>query len=153
MEKLLERSDNMNCYETIIIFNGKLPTKKYNTLVTKYADHIMSLGGKIKTTDKLGKKKLAYPIKDTEDGWYVVFTYYAKPDALSELERLMRIDDDAVKFISLRRDEEEDELSEYLKDEYITPKETPADSNSVESEQSSSGSLDCWDKVFDLKEV
>lgn len=130
----------MNCYETIIIFNGKLSTEKYNTLVTKYAEHITTLGGKIKTTEKIGKKKLAYAIKDTKEGWYVIFTYYSKPDALSELERLMRIDEDAIKFLSLRRDDEEDE--------YMT-KETPADSNSVESEQSSSGSLDCWDVVFD----
>ena len=141
MEKLLERSDSMNCYETVMIFNGKLPTEKYDDLVMKYAGHIISLEGKVKAANKVGKKTLAYPIKDTEDGWYVVFTYYAKPEALPELERLMRIDDDVIKFISIRRDDEEDELDEY------------ADSNSVESEQSSSGSLDCWDKVFDLKEV
>lgn len=153
MEYILERSDSMNCYETIIIFNGKLSTKKYNTLVTKYAEHIMSLGGKIKTSDKLGKKKLAYPIKDTEEGWYVMFTYYAKPEIIPELERLMRIDEDVIKFLSLRKDDdEEDDLSEYA--EVDTGEElyenTP---DQVTSEQSSSGSLDCWDKVFGLKEV
>ncbi len=95
----------MFTYETIIIFNGNLSVEKYNTLVTKYADHIMSLGGKIETTNKLGKKKLAYPIKDTEDGWYALFTYYASPDLIPELERLMRIDDDVIKFISIKRDE------------------------------------------------
>ena len=143
MEYILERSDSMNCYETIIIFNGKLSTKKYNTLVTKYADHIISHGGKIETSDKLGKKKLAYPIKDTEEGWYVMFTYYAKPEALSELERLMRIDEDVMKFLSIRKDH--DDLSEYA--------EIPEDSNADKSEQSSSGIQDYWDKVFGLKEV
>ena len=139
MERILERSDSMNCYETIIIFNGKLSIDEYCTLVTKYADHIMSFGGKIKTTDKLGKKKLAYPIKDAEEGWYVMFTYYTKPDAISRLENLMRIDDNVIKFLSLRKDDE-DELDEYT--------ETPTDSNSVESEQSSPGIPDAWDKVF-----
>lgn len=142
----------MNCYETIIIFDGKLSIDEYCTLVTKYADHIMSFGGKIKTTDKLGKKKLAYPIKGTEEGWYVMFTYYAKPDALSRLENLMRIDDDVIKFISLRKDEDEDDLSEYaevteIEEEAKSPAEILAGLN-VESEQSSPGIPDAWDKIF-----
>ena len=98
----------MFTYETIIIFNGNLSVEKYNTLVTKYADHIMSLGGKIETTNKLGKKKLAYPMKETTDGWYVLFTYHASPDLIPKLECIMREDDDVIKFLSIKRDETPD---------------------------------------------
>jgi hypothetical protein len=100
---------------------------------------------------------LAYSYKrdgvEIKDGWYVVFTYKGFPDIIPKLEKEYRIDDTVLKFMTIRRDPEEDELSEYLKDEYITPieEDTPAESNAVESEQSSSGStIDCWDKVFNL---
>jgi ribosomal protein S6 len=99
---------------------------------------------------------LAYSYKrdgvEIKDGWYVVFTYEGFPDIIPKLEKEYRIDDTVLKFMTIRRDPEEDELSEYAEvTETEEEAKSPAESNTVESEQSSSGStIDCWDKVFDL---
>ena len=120
----------VNCYETIIIFNGKYTEDKYNTLVEKYTNKlILDLKVHITKIDKIGKKTLAYEIKGIKDGWYAIFTYKAKPELMPELEKIMRIDSAVIKFLTIRRNPEEDELEEYAA--------TPDDQ--LESEQESPG--------------
>lgn len=118
----------VNCYETIIIFNGKYTEDKYNTLVEKYTNKLVfELKAHITKIDKIGKKKLAYEIKGIKEGWYVIFTYETKPDIIPELEKIMRTDSAVIKFLTIKRDPEEDELEEYAA--------TPDDQ--LESEQES----------------
>ena len=150
----------MNYYETILIFDGRITEERYNACIDHYTKKITEHGGSFRTKEILGKKKLAYSYKrdgvEIKDGWYVVFTYKGFPDIVPKLEKEYRIDDTILKFMTIKRDPEEDELSEYA--EVDTGEELysdhPAESNTVESEQSSSGStIDCWDKVFNLQGV
>lgn len=149
----------MNYYETILIFDGRITEEKYKACIDHYIKKITEHGGLFRKKDILGKKKLAYSYKrdgaEIDYGWYIVFTYKGFPDIIPKLEEEYRADDTILKFMTIRRDPEEDELSEYAE---VTKTEeeakSPAESNAVESEQSSSGStIDCWDKVFNLKGV
>ena len=134
----------VNCYETIIIFNGKYTEDKYNTLVEKYTNKlILDLKVHITKIDKIGKKKLAYEIKGIKEGWYVIFTYETKPDIMPELEKIMRTDSAVIKFLTIRRDPEEDELEEYAA--------TPDDQ--LESEQESPGikpEIDYFNLIYNI---
>lgn len=131
----------VNCYETIIIFNGKYTEDKYNTLVEKYTNKLVfDLKAHITKIDKLGKKKLAYEIKGIKEGWYVIFTYKTKPDIIPELEKIMRTDSAVIKFLTIRRDPEEDELEEYA--------ETP-DDDQLKSEQESP-EIDYFNLIYNI---
>ena len=55
----------------------------------------------------MGKKRLAYPIKEHKEGWYVLFKFDATPENVLELERHLRIDDDVLKFIAVRVEDED----------------------------------------------
>ena len=149
----------MNYYETILIFDGRIEDSKYKPCVDHYIKKITDFGGLFRTVDRMGKKKLAYSFKrdgiEVKDGWYAVFTYKGKAgsDLIAELETEFRKDDTILKFLTVKRDPEEDELSEYAEVAEIE-EEAKSPAEIVESEQSSSGSTtDCWDKVFDLQGV
>ena len=54
----------------------------------------------------MGKKKLAYEIKKNKEGYYVVINFESNPELIKELERVYRITDDVIKFLTIRKDEE-----------------------------------------------
>ena len=133
----------VNCYETIIIFNGKYTEAKYKTLVEKYTNElILELKAHITNIEKIGKKKLAYEIKGIKEGWYVIFTYEASKEMIIDLERTMRTDDTVIKFLTMKRDPEEDELEEYA-----------APDDQLESEQESPGvkpEIDYFNLIYNI---
>lgn len=115
-----------NTYETIIILdplNHEDSVKVFRDMCQEFTK-----GYKIKEDD-LGVKKLAYPLKEGKftEGYYVRFVWMGTPENVAELERHVRIDDNVLKFITVRTEDAEDELEEM-----------PAEDNAGESEQSSS---------------
>ena len=53
----------------------------------------------------MGKKRLAYEIKKFHEATYILFNFEAKPDSITELERVYRITDDIIKFIVVRKEQ------------------------------------------------
>lgn len=94
----------MNKYESMIIINPAVDEEKVNELSTKFTDMI-NKDGNVEKVDNLGKRKLAYPVKKNEDGIYVVFYFTANPSLIAELERIYRITDDVIKFMTIRVEE------------------------------------------------
>ena len=94
----------MNKYESMIIINPSVDEEKVKELTTKFTDMI-NKDGNVEKADNLGKRKLAYPVKKNEDGIYVVFYFTANPSLIAELERIYRITDDVIKFMTIRVEE------------------------------------------------
>jgi len=59
----------------------------------------------VEKLDEWGKRKLAYPIEDFNEGYYVLMNFSANPSFPEELERIYRITDDVIRYIILRTDE------------------------------------------------
>lgn len=94
----------MNKYESVVIINPNLENEAIKALVNKFSDLINS-NGTVSSVEELGKKKLAYEIKKLSEGYYVVLKFEAKPELISELERVYRITDDVMKFIVVKEEE------------------------------------------------
>ncbi len=77
----------------------------YNTVVKKFDDLLVANGATIEKTDKWGKKRLAYPIQDFNDGLYVLTTFVAEPAAVKELDRVMKITDEILRHMIIRKGE------------------------------------------------
>lgn len=86
-------------YEAIVIVRNKRCYKPFIDYFTKQLQYY-STEKKVEVT-MLGEKKLAYEIKGHTTGWYATFTYEATPDNMAEVERLLRTDDDVLKFIAI----------------------------------------------------
>lgn len=94
----------MNKYETLFIVNPSVEDAGIKDLIQKFSDLINS-DGKVESTEVVGKKKLAYPVKKCAEGTYVLINFESEGTIISELERNFRITDEVIKFIVIRKDE------------------------------------------------
>ena len=67
---------------------------------------ITNNNGAITKVEELGKKKLAYDIKKCKEGYYAVIYFEAEPTVIAELERVYRIKDEIIKYMTVKIDEE-----------------------------------------------
>jgi len=98
----------LNKYETIYILKPTLEADAIKALVEKFKGLIESEGGKVSEVQEWGVKKLAYPIQKIEQGYYVLTNFEANPEFIAELERVYKITDDVMKFITVKKEEEKE---------------------------------------------
>lgn len=99
----------MKYYESVVILDPTLTMTETKEKVLTYEKIIQAFSTKKKVAiEELYEKRLAYKIKGHEAGYYVIFRFHAEaPENIAELNRLLRIDDDVLKFITLQASEEE----------------------------------------------
>ena len=92
----------MRRYETIFIVRPNVAEDEIEAVINKTSSIIEGDGGTIIKIDKWGLKKLAYLIKKETQGYYVHIDYAAIPASVSELERIFRIDDKVLKYLTVK---------------------------------------------------
>jgi len=93
----------MKNYETIFIMKTDITQEQTNDVISKVEKYIKE-NGTITKTINYGKKKLAYEIKKQEHGYYYLIEFTAEPEIIPELERIYRITDEVLKFMTIRKD-------------------------------------------------
>ncbi len=93
----------MNKYEVLYILNASLDDAAKEELIEKFKAIVTSAGGEVEGVDKWGVKKLAYEINFKSEGFYVLMNFAAPAELVAELERQMRIADDVMRFITVRK--------------------------------------------------
>ena len=91
-------------YETIFIMKSNVNEKSRKEVVSKVENYIKEKGKLINTED-LGLKKLAYEIKKNKEGHYYLINFEMDKNDILGLERIYRIQDEILKFITVRRDD------------------------------------------------
>ena len=94
----------VNKYETIFIINPNLGEEEIAGLVDKFKSLIES-AGQVETVEEWGKRRLAYPIKDLNEGYYVLINFSSEPSFPQELERNYKITDGIMRAIIVKKDE------------------------------------------------
>lgn len=96
----------MRKYEVMYILNASLEDEKRVALIDSIHAIITDNGGKIVKVDDWGIREFAYEIDHMSKGYYVVTTYEAGNEAVSEFDRLMRINANVVRYMNIKLDEE-----------------------------------------------
>ena len=94
----------MNKYETIFIVDSELSEEARAAVIERFKNMIES-NGQLEGIDEWGNRRLAYPINDKPEGYYVLVNYSAPADFPSELERVFKITDSILKFLIIRKTE------------------------------------------------
>lgn len=94
----------INKYETIFIIDSTKTEEETVALVDKFKS-LISDNGEIESVDEWGRRRLAYPINDLTEGYYVLVNYSAKPDFIRELERVFGITDGILRQITIKKNE------------------------------------------------
>ena len=92
----------MRRYETIIIVRPGAGETEFSSVADKVTGTVEGFGGSIVRTDRWGLKKLAYPIKKEAQGDFLYVEYAGLPAGVKEMERLLRIDDRVLKFMTVK---------------------------------------------------
>lgn len=92
----------MNKYEVLYILNASLSDEEITAHTEKFADIVTKSGGQVEKVDKWGVKRLAYPIKFKNEGFYVLMTYTSDPELPKEIERQMGISDNVYRFMTTK---------------------------------------------------
>lgn len=90
-------------YEVLYILNPALGEEDTAALVAKFKD-LAESRGTVTEVDEWGKRKLAYPINDLEDGYYVLMTFSADPAFPAELDRQMRINVNVMRSVIVSKE-------------------------------------------------
>lgn len=94
----------MNKYESIIILSSLVSDEKRKEVVDKITTFLNEEGQLIETQD-LGKRKLAYEVNKQKEGYYYIFEFETKCETITELERIYRVSNEVMKFITVRKEE------------------------------------------------
>lgn len=94
----------MRKYEVMVLVDADVDDRKVQGLVEKHLETITQGGGTIDNTDFWGRRRLAYDINKKSEANYAVVQLTAEPAVISELDRLMSIDESIVRTKVLRRD-------------------------------------------------
>jgi small subunit ribosomal protein S6 len=83
-------------YELMLVLNTKQDEDKIKELVEKFKA-LIETEGTVSEINTWGKRKLAYEINDETEGYYVLYTFEAKPELPRELERVLKITDGVLR--------------------------------------------------------
>ena len=98
----------MPIYETVFLSRQDLTDGQVKDLTEKYSGVITKDGGKILKTEQWGLRTLAYKINKARKAHYTLVEFEAPGTTVIELERLLRLDEDIMRSLSLRLDEATD---------------------------------------------
>jgi len=95
----------MRHYETIFIINPDISEEDTEAVIERYAGILAEGDSFMAKVDKWGRRRLAYPIKGRGKGFYVLFDYGALPEPVAEMERNFKIDDNVMRFLTVKQDD------------------------------------------------
>lgn len=83
-------------YELMVVLSTAKGEEQVKALVEKFKANIEK-NATLTNVDEWGKRKLAYPIEDETEGYYVIFTFTSKTDYPAEAERVLNITDGVLR--------------------------------------------------------
>jgi len=92
-------------YETTFIVNAALEDQDSDAVVSKVTGYISNHGGDMQNVDRWGKKRLAYPINEKFNGYYVHCTYEILPENMVTIDRYLVLEDTVLRHLTLQLDE------------------------------------------------
>ena len=95
----------MNKYELALVVNAKIEDDVRTATVEKAKEYITRFGGTVTEVEDWGKKRLAYEVQKMREGFYYFIQFDADPSVPANLEQNVRIMDNVLRFLCVRKDE------------------------------------------------
>ncbi len=92
----------MRHYETTYILRPNLGEDQFNEIIERTNAIVTDDGGSVIDIDRWGIKKLAYEIKKETQGFYLLMNFAAHGTTVNEIERIFRIDDNVLRYLTIK---------------------------------------------------
>lgn len=117
----------MNKYELALVVSAKLDNEGVAAVVDNAKQLIERFGGQVSEVEEWGKRKLAYEIQKQTEAFYFFVQFEADTTAPAEIESRMRIMENVLRYLVIRKDE-----NDTFK---VTPEKAPAAETAEEAEE------------------
>ena len=101
----------MAFYESVVITRPELTESQVENLTSELIEIITTENGKVQSTENWGLRNLAYKINKNKKGHYFLINIDCNPSAIFEYERQMRINEDIIRFLTIKIDHISDKPS------------------------------------------
>jgi small subunit ribosomal protein S6 len=95
----------MRRYESVWVVNGDLADEEVKATIDKFSRILTANEGTLVGMEEWGRKKLAFKIKGSARGYYVLVDYAGTPATVKELERNYRIDDRIIRYLTSKKND------------------------------------------------
>jgi small subunit ribosomal protein S6 len=92
----------MTCYETLFVVKPTLTEEEIAAQVAKVKEVLAKVDAELLAADDMGMRRLAYPVEKNERGYYTVLYYKAPGEAIAEIERNLKINEEIIKFLTVK---------------------------------------------------
>ncbi len=89
-------------YESAVLINAALEEDQIQSLISRIKELISSNDGEITDIEDWGRKRLAYMIKKSKIGYYIIFQFNAYPQIISTLEKFYKLDENILRYLSIK---------------------------------------------------
>lgn len=89
-------------YESAVLINAALEDEAIKTIISRIKETISGNGGEIRDVEDWGRKRLAYIVKKSKIGYYVFFRFDALPDLIPKLERFYQLEDNILRYLTIK---------------------------------------------------
>ena len=97
----------MRTYEVPFIVAPNVDEEQIERLIGQFEQVVAEKGGKVVKVERMGRRRLAYPIRKFREGTYVLLVVEGSGREIAELERRLRVTSDTIlRYITIRIDEE-----------------------------------------------
>lgn len=101
-KKTEERQNKLALYEHVFLARQDITPQQIDQMIEQYRNVIEENGGQVVSFENWGLRSLSYRIKKNRKAYYVFMNINASANILLEVERQMRINEDIIRFLSIR---------------------------------------------------
>ena len=130
-----EVQGRMNKYELGVIIRADLDEDVYRGEMDRVKGFVDRFGGSIDKIDDWGRRKLAYPIQKLTEGMYTFISYSSEGATPKEVESRLRLMENVLRFLTVRKDEQERVLVETPVEDVSEPVEEVIEAEVVADEE------------------
>ena len=109
-----------NVYESAVMINAALDDEQIQALISRIKETIISNGGEIREIEDWGRKRLAYVVKKSKVGYYVIFRFNAPSSLIAKLERFYILDEQFLRYLTITLDNDAVEYLEKNKEKSLS---------------------------------
>ncbi len=108
------KRNRMNNYETLYVLKPTLTDEETASNIAKIEEILVKNGAEILATNKMGMRRLAYPVEKNERGVYTIVYFKAVGSVIAELERNLKFNEEVIKYLTVKYTKQK-ELTQFEK--------------------------------------
>jgi small subunit ribosomal protein S6 len=89
-------------YESAVLINAALEDEAIQSIISRIKETITVNGGEIREIEDWGRKRLAYVVKKSKIGYYVIFRFESLSDLIPKLERFYQLDENILRYLTIK---------------------------------------------------